>query len=154
MSLDLLEKESKIKLITHDVLEAKSDPFSIDFIPTNLEESVTFQDFLVDKCIMRDINCAEKTREEMREVLKNSVEHESQLKKISLRLEQCTPDEGMCFVLLQWIPCILHMENRVGLKILTMLLSKGLALDCPNLLLFGRTIFFTHQINTRISRKK
>ena len=62
----------------------------------------------------------------MREVLKNLVEHESQLKKISLRLEQCTPDEGMCFVLLQWIPCILHMENRVGLKILTMLLSEGL----------------------------
>ena len=53
VSLDLLEKESKIKLITHDVLEAKSDPFSIDFIPTNLEESVTFQDFLVDECIMR-----------------------------------------------------------------------------------------------------
>ena len=31
------------------------------------------------------------------------------------------------FLLLQWIPCIMHMENRVGIKILTMLLSEGLA---------------------------
>jgi hypothetical protein len=28
--------------------------------------------------------------------------------------------------LLDCVPCILHMENRVGLKILTMLLNKGI----------------------------
>ena len=52
---------------------------------------------------------------------------EEHLRKLSARLNHCTPEEGMSFVLLQWIPCILHMENRIGIKILTLLLAEGLS---------------------------
>ena len=58
--------------------------------------------------------------------LTQSLQNEANLSKIYARLEQCTPTEGVSFVLLQWIPCIMHMEIRVGIKILTML-SQGLA---------------------------
>ena len=33
----------------------------------------------------------------------------------------------MSFVLLQWIPCILHIENQIGIKMLTLLLAKVLS---------------------------
>ena len=62
----------------------------------------------------------------MREKLQTMI-HKYCLQNLALCLDQCMLDKGMCFVLLQWIPCILHMENRVGLKILYMLLSEGLS---------------------------
>jgi hypothetical protein len=37
-----------------------------------------------------------------------------------------TEDEGALFLLMQAVPCLLHMENRCGLKLLTMLLIEGL----------------------------
>ena len=116
--LDIIKKESKLKVITHDKVEAKNEPFSIDFIPQSLEEAATFQDFLVDECLLRDIDMVDLTREKMRAKLQTILTHKSHLQNLALHLDQCTLDKGMCFVLLQWIPCILHMENRVGLKIL------------------------------------
>ena len=37
-----------------------------------------------------------------------------------------TGKDGALFHLLDAVPCILHMENRIGLKFLTMLAIKGL----------------------------
>jgi hypothetical protein len=36
-------------------------------------------------------------------------------------------DENAMFTLMKMLPCIMHLENRVGLKILTMLLLDGLS---------------------------
>ena len=38
-----------------------------------------------------------------------------------------TPADGVKFLMLQMIPCILHMETRVGIKILTLILQDGLS---------------------------
>ena len=35
--------------------------------------------------------------------------------------------EGAMLLLIQAIPCILHLENRIGIKILTMLVIEGLS---------------------------
>jgi hypothetical protein len=42
-------------------------------------------------------------------------------------LEHGRQRNGALFLLLQAIPCILHMENRVGIKVITMLLIRGLS---------------------------
>ena len=99
----------------------------IEFIPQSLEEAATFQDLLVRECLLRDIDMVDFTREQMRAKIQTTLTHKSHLRNLVLHLDQCTLDEGMCFVLLQWIPCILHMESRFGLKIFYMLLSEGLS---------------------------
>ena len=63
----------------------------------------------------------------MRATLTQSLQNEAKLSNLYARLEQCTPTEGVSFLLLQWIPYIMHMETHMGIKILTMLLSEGLA---------------------------
>ena len=42
-------------------------------------------------------------------------------------LEVCERPAAALFLLMETIPCILHMEMRVGIKILTMILIEGLA---------------------------
>ena len=54
---------------------------------------------------------------------------EEQLRTLSARLKHFMPKEDMSFVLLQWIPCILRMENQIGIKKLTLLLAKGLSCE-------------------------
>ena len=73
VSIDVLKKESKLRVIAHDQIEAKADPFSIDYAPSNLEESTTFQDLLVDECLLREIDKVNLTREEMQEKLRESL---------------------------------------------------------------------------------
>ena len=55
-SLDVLKKESKLKLISNNDVEALADPFSIDYLPATLEEFTTFQDLILDECLLREID--------------------------------------------------------------------------------------------------
>jgi len=41
------------------------------------------------------------------------------------KLQHCNTLEACLILLLHKIPCILHCENRVGIKLLTMLLIEG-----------------------------
>jgi hypothetical protein len=63
--------------------------------------------------------------EELRERLRTALCHEE---RIRLLLEQVQHSEGVgaaLFLVMQAVPCILHCENRVSLKILLMLLMEG-----------------------------
>ena len=44
------------------------------------------------------------------------------------------PAEGVNFIVLQMIPCIMHLETRVGLKILIVILQDGIS-NCQGLML-------------------
>ena len=127
VSLDEIKKDTKLVLITHDATKSSANPFSIGFQPSTIKEARRFQDLLVEECLLRDIEIVGVTREHMRSTLTQHLQNEAKLTKLYTRLEQCTPNEGVSFVLLQWIPCIMHMETRIGVKILTMLLAEGLA---------------------------
>jgi hypothetical protein len=50
------------------------------------------------------------------------------------KLQHCSKLEASIILLLHKIPCILHGENRVGLKLLTMLLREGFSNDQRGLL--------------------
>ena len=126
-SLEEINNKSKIKLILHDKTEKTADPKSVDFIPQTVEEDLTFQDLLVEECLLRDMEIVDKSTANLQSDLRDALKQEEKLRKLEHRLKHCTPEEGMCFVLLQWIPCILHMENRIGIKIFTLLLIEGLS---------------------------
>ena len=127
VSLEEIDQNSVLKVITHDETEKISDPRSIDYLPQSLEEASKFQDLLVEECLLRDMDIVDKTTSTLQSELKEALQNEAHLKKLKDRLKHCTPAEGMCFVLLQWIPCILHMENRIGIKFFTLLLIEGLS---------------------------
>jgi hypothetical protein len=42
-------------------------------------------------------------------------------------VEACERPDTAVFLLMQCVSCILHMENRIGLKMLQMLLISGLS---------------------------
>ena len=62
-----------------------------------------------------------------RERLRSHLILEEKIQNLKSDLDHCTPKDGALFLIYNAIPCILHMENRVGIKILTMLLVEGLS---------------------------
>jgi hypothetical protein len=63
--------------------------------------------------------------EDLRERLKHELLLEHKLCQHLKKLEHCSRLEQCLIVLLHKIPCIIHCENRVGLKLLSMLLREG-----------------------------
>ena len=126
VSLDEIKNNSQLKIIDHNETEKIADPLSIDFEPTTVAEASKFMDLLVEESLLRDMDVLN-TREELQSELKIKLGQEEHLRQISARLQHCTQEEGMSFVLIQWIPCILHIENCIGIKIITLLFAEGLS---------------------------
>ena len=68
----------------------------------------------------------EMTMADLRGLLRTHLENVDKLRKLSFRINHCTPNEGALYMRMQSIPCILHLEMRVGLKLVWMLLNEGL----------------------------
>lgn len=119
--------ESKLKIINYDYQESTSDPLSIDHIPQNTVEALLFIELLTNECLLRDLDAMDKGMDESHETLREHLTKE----KISLTLldclQHCERDESITYLLLQLIPCILHLETRCGLKLFTILLEDGLS---------------------------
>ena len=52
---------------------------------------------------------------------------ESTINRLSKEIAHGEVREGAYFLLMQTLPCVLHMENRNGIKLLTMLFIEGLS---------------------------
>ena len=61
-----------------------------------------------------------------RNSLSIALRSEAKIRLLLTELEHGTPNEGAMFLLIQATPNILHLENRVGIKFLTMRLIEGL----------------------------
>jgi len=59
--------------------------------------------------------------------LKQALDTESECSALMKKMEHCGNNEQAVFAVMNCIPCILHCENRVGLKILSMLLIEGIS---------------------------
>ncbi len=97
---------------------------SIHFQPSNQDEKDDFLDLLMDELILRGRSPVGEV-EDLRERLLVELQLEWKLRQHLKKLEHCTRLEQALIVLLHKIPCILHCENRVGLKLLSMLLREG-----------------------------
>jgi hypothetical protein len=102
----------------------KKMPNCISFQPTNQDEKDDFLDLMMDELILRGIHPVGDI-EELRGHLKNKLVMEHKLCQHLKQLEHCSKLEQALIILLHKIPCILHGENHVGLKLLSMVLCEG-----------------------------
>jgi hypothetical protein len=123
---------SKTKWTTNHMQATKHiDPYHIDYdIPQHDPEKLRqYTQFIARECKLQKINIQGAQLEEWRLLLRQSVAME---KYISYLLNVCKwKNEGrktvsIVEVVELLIPCDLHLENRVGEKLIAIILRKGL----------------------------
>lgn len=123
--LDEIDRNSKIRYYPNSSANAaKTNINSIYFEPSNEDEQDEFVDLLMDELILRGL-CPSGELQELRERLLHEVVLEHKLRQHWKKLKHCSKLESALIALLHKIPDILHCENRVGIKLLTMLLKEG-----------------------------
>jgi hypothetical protein len=127
-NLALIDEGTKMQLDDVDTVTPASDrnPRSIHHIPETAAERVQFGILLSDELILRDMSPLG-TLTVKRDSLSKALVAEGKIRLLLTELAHGTASEGAMFLLIQAIPCILHLENRVGIKILTMLFIEGLS---------------------------
>jgi len=152
---DIRDITSKSKLLTidNDKSEATSSPYSIDYQWSNDAEKSTFMTLLFEEALLRNVNFVGKSLEDLRNELKDELFKECKLKELSEKLNHVTPAEGVKILILQMIPCILHMETRIGIKILCLILQDGLS-NAKGGLLVGTSNVRSEQKREEIYKKR
>jgi hypothetical protein len=84
----------------------------------------SYIDLLMDELLLSRINPVGNL-ESLRECLLHEIELEHKLQQHLKKLQHCSKLEQCLILQLHKIPCILHLENHVGLKLLKMLLKEG-----------------------------
>lgn len=127
-SLERVNRDSQLQVDDVEDVAPGSDrnPCSIHFQPESDSEKLEFGEFLIRELILRDMNPLGTISVKLG-TLRKAVRSEVKIRLLLTELEHGTPSEGAMFLLIQAIPCILHMENRIGIKILTMLTIEGLS---------------------------
>ena len=119
--IEEVKKHGKLKLVG---LQFKH---SIDYEPSNIEESMTFVQVLANEMRIRNLATAGKSVAQMREEVKSHLTAEAEMDELIQFIgEESTRSEVMSRIL-RYVPCILHCENRCGIKIFETLLMEGLS---------------------------
>jgi hypothetical protein len=107
-----------------------TDTETIEFLPQTVPERVAYMTTLKEELVMRDLPTTG-TLEQLRTRLRLQLEGEKELRELKAKLDHCTPDENALYELLLAIPCILHMENRIGIKLVEMVLTEARVAAMP-----------------------
>ena len=127
----------------HGRENAQLDCNSIWFRPTNDDNRNKFSLLLNTELQLRDLpRRGNLTRR--RADLKKELVKEYKLNTLSVQVKACERSDKALFLVMQAIPCVLHMENRVGLKFFTMIVLEGLS-NARKGLLF-------HECNSEVQR--
>jgi hypothetical protein len=102
------------------------NPSSIHFISQSPGEIRSFSQLLSSELMIRDLDNGG-SMEVRREKLRKSLQREATIAKLNREISHGDVRDGAYFLLMNTLPCILHMENRTGLKFLTMILIEGLS---------------------------
>jgi hypothetical protein len=108
-SFDVIEENSRIKLLLDSHRSHHSDCNSIDYTPSSAADAADFIDLLYEELELHSLDMTG-SLEEMCSRLKESLIHES---KMRMPLDQVTHSEGVglaLFLVMQAVPCILHSE--------------------------------------------
>jgi hypothetical protein len=92
------------------------------------DEIRAYSSRIVHDLLLRNIDIVGITSaSQRRDLLRNSLIQEFTYRKLKEAIAHGdTGTENALFLLINAVPCILHMENRIGIKILTRLFMKGL----------------------------
>jgi len=127
-----INRDSNVSVLEHSG-EAKN-PRSIHFEPETTSERQQYSKFINDELKIRDLS-RDGGLLVRRERLRAALVDEIELKRLIETFAHCSPKEGALFQLLRCIPCVLHMENRIGLKMVYMCLVEGLS-NCKEKVIF------------------
>ena len=105
---------------------SKTHPTSIWFEATNMAAKRAYSNLLDSESELRGMTVVGNLSLR-RDTLRQQLVKEWTLRTLSTEVQACARSERALFLLMQAIPCVLHMEMRVGLKLLTMLLLEGLS---------------------------
>jgi hypothetical protein len=106
---------------------SKTNPASIWFEPRTTSDRNNFLMLINDELALRGIPNLPDNLTTRRVILKEKLANEWKLLELKDVIDSCERKETALFLLMQTVPCILHLENRVGLKQLEMLIGKGLS---------------------------
>ena len=134
---DLLQKWGEVENTVVEKTQIKSYPEddennlldlnSINFVPVTELDSMNYGNLLSVELDLRGMGYnLQLTVEQRREKLKERVAAEEEIKLLRKRIERCEGSPQALYLMIQAIPCILHLEMRVGIKILTMVINVGL----------------------------
>ena len=134
-----------------------NDITSIHCNPQSASQQQSLSRLFTNELILRGLSI-DGTLEARRERLLLVLRNEATIARLSKEIEHGEVKEGAYFLLMQTLPCILHMENRNGIKILSMLLVEGLS-NAKKRLLFAdvnaegsRVTKFVSQIESLINK--
>jgi hypothetical protein len=112
--------------VENEVPQSVSNPTSIRHVPETAGERVQCGILLTNELVLRDVSPLG-TLSIKRNSLSVALGSEAKIRLLLTELSHGTRSEGAMFLLIQAIPCVLHLENRVDIKILTMLFIEGLS---------------------------
>ncbi len=123
-SLETILNSSKMCMYPENHRARFSEKNSVDYNPTGVEDTEVFSELLSDELEIRSLDMTGSI-EDMRAQLKEALHHELQLGQLLDQVSHCEGVGVALFLVLQAEPCILHCENRVCHKFLTMLVKEG-----------------------------
>jgi hypothetical protein len=138
--------------VDHMQVDRETDLNHIDYvIPVNdVEKQRLYTQFIARECHLRGIRLHGTQVEEWRSLLRSAVVLEKYidaLEKVRIWHAEGREIVPLVEVVELLIPCILHLENRVGEKMITIILRKALDDFC------GRKEQFAEQMNTTFQTK-
>jgi hypothetical protein len=111
--LDIIDRQSKLQL--DDVVGASPksnrNPTSIHYEPATIEEKLQFGELLSEELILHDM-APLGTYSVKLDAVRKAVIAESKIRLLLTKLAHGSPSEGAMFLLIQAIPCILHLETE------------------------------------------
>jgi hypothetical protein len=117
--------------VDHMQVDKEANPLHIDYvIPVNdPEKQRLYSQFIARECVLRGIPLHGTHFDEWRNALQSCVDVEraiSILERIRQWKEEGLEEAALVELVELLIPCILHLENRVGEKMITIILRKAL----------------------------
>jgi hypothetical protein len=128
----LEEIQANSTITCHDVQledpleDSTVDTASIHFNPTNADDRQSFIELLTSELLLRGLEIRGNL-ETQRANLREALEGEAIIVRLAKEIAHGEVKDGAYFLLMHTLPCVLHMENRNGIKLLTMVLIEGLS---------------------------
>jgi hypothetical protein len=107
-------------------LAVEGDLFDIDFDPTTPTEMASFSRQVTDELARRSLNVTGPLASRQQRVRQQLV-RECRVRELRDMLAQSEPADRAMYLVLQGVVCILHLENRVGLKSIESILRSGMS---------------------------
>lgn len=107
-------------------MDSLNDVMSIHYSPVTVSQKQSLSRLFTNELILRGLS-VDGALEIRRERLRHALKGEATIERLSKEIAHGEVKEGAYFLLMSTLPCVLHMENRNGIKILSMLLVEGLS---------------------------